>query len=106
MAVVAYHVDGGSSDYYYVLTIQNQSTYQIDNLPAGNYQVVAYTMGGGGFPSGLAGGYTQYVVCGMQPPCSNHALMDVVVNAGQVSGNVNPQDWYAPDGTFPLYPLP
>jgi hypothetical protein len=106
MAVVAFHVGGAPTDYYFVATAQNQSTYQIDNLPVGNYWVVAYSLGGPGFPVGLAGGYTQYVVCGMQPPCSNHALMEVSVIAGQVTGNINPQDWYAPEGTLPENPLP
>jgi hypothetical protein len=106
MAVVAYSVGGGTNNYYYVLTLQGQSSFQIDNLPVGGYHVVAYTMGGGGFPSGLPGGYTQYVACGMQPACVDHGLIDVHVNAGQVTGNVDPQDWYAPDGTFPVYPIP
>ena len=106
MAVVAFQVGGGAGNYYYVITAQGQSTYQIDNLPVGSYQVVTYSLGGGGFPADLAGGYTQFVPCGMQPPCSNHALMDVAVNAGQVTGNINPQDWYAPEGTFPANPLP
>lgn len=106
MAIVASKTGAGQNDYYYVLSIQGQSGYQIDNLPIGTYHVVAYSMGGSGFPAGLAGGYTQYVVCGMQQACVDHALVDAPVNAGQVTGNINPQDWYAPDGTFPAYPLP
>jgi len=106
LAVVAFHVGGGPGDYYYVFTQTNQSAYQIDNLPPGQYTVVAYSLGGGGFPSGLAGGFTQYVLCGMQPPCSNHALAEVTVNAGQVTQNINPGDWYAPQGTYPAYPIP
>jgi hypothetical protein len=106
MAIVAFHVGGGTNDYYYVVTQQGQSNYQIDNLPAGNYEVIAYSLGGGGFPSGLAGGYTQFVPCGMQASCSDHTLINVIVNGGQVTGNINPQDWYAPDGAFPGNPLP
>ena len=106
MAVVAYWVGGGPQYYYYVLTQQGQSSYQIDNLPIGNYHVVAYTMGGGGFPQGLAGGYTQAVPCGLSVNCNDHSLIDVQVSNGGVSTGVNPQDWYAPDGTFPPYPLP
>ena len=106
MAVVAFHANGGPADYYYVATLQGQESYQIDNLPAGNYWIVAYTLGGNGFPAGLAGGYTEYVVCGMLPECSNHALIEVIVNSGQLTGNINPQDWYAPEGTFPENPLP
>jgi len=106
MAIVAYRVGGGQNDYYYVLTIQGQNTYQIDNLPVGTYHIVTYTMGGGGFPAGLPGGYSQYVVCGMQPACTDHTLVNVQVNASQITGNINPQDWYAPDGTFPTDPIP
>jgi len=106
MAIVAFRTGGGQNDFYYVLTNQGQSTYQIDDLPVGTYHVVAYSMGGSGFPAGLAGGYSQYVLCGMQQACVDHALVDAPVNAGQVTGNIDPQDWYAPDGTFPAYPLP
>jgi hypothetical protein len=106
MAIVAYHVGGGQNDYYYVLTNQGQSTYQIDNLPVGTYHVVAYTMGGGGFPAGLPGGYSQFVLCGMQQSCADHTLVDAVVGAGGIAADINPQDWYAPDGSFPPYPLP
>ena len=106
LAVVAFRVGGGPGDYYHVFTQLNQSAYQIDNLPPGNYTVVAYTLGGGGFPAGLAGGFTQYVLCGMQPPCSNHALAEATVTAGQVTQNINPSDWYAPQGTYPAYPIP
>jgi hypothetical protein len=30
-------------------------------VPTGTFQIVAYVIGGGGFPSGLAGGYTPMV---------------------------------------------
>ena len=106
MAVVAFHEGGAPTDYYFTATSAGQNNYQIANLPAGNYRVVAYSLGGGGFPVGLAGGYTQYVVCGMQPACVDHTLLEVVVNGGQTTSNINPQDWYAPDGTFPGNPLP
>jgi hypothetical protein len=106
MAVVAYAVGGGQFNYYYVLTQQGQGSYQIDNLPVGQYHIVAYTMGGGGFPVGLAGGYTQAVPCGLSVNCTDHSLIAVQVNNGQVSTGANPQDWYAPEGTFPPYPLP
>ena len=44
------------SSYYFVDTAAGQSTYQL-GVPTGMYTVVAYSIGGGGFPSGLAGGY-------------------------------------------------
>jgi hypothetical protein len=106
MAVVAFHADGGPADYYYVATAAGQTNYQIENLPAGNYWIVAYSLGGAGFPAGLAGGYTQYVACGMQPQCTDHALIEVAVSGGANTGNINPQDWYAPEGILPENPLP
>src|SRR3990172_2889516 len=53
MAVIAFHVGGGPTDYYYVLTAAGQNSYQLDNLPPGQYTVMAYTMGGGAFPVGF-----------------------------------------------------
>ncbi|HEY2981938.1 MAG TPA: hypothetical protein VGJ22_12205 [Anaerolineales bacterium] len=104
LRVVAYRVD--IDQYFYVDTLQNQNTYQIDNLPPATYHVVAYSIGGNGFPSGLAGGYSQAVPCGLSAACTDHSLIDVSVLAGQVSGGVNPQDWYAPEGTYPPMPAP
>jgi hypothetical protein len=101
LAVIAFHVGGGPNDYYYVTTAQNQTTYQINNLPPGTYHVVAYTIGGG-----LAGGYSFAVPCGLSVGCTNHALIDVTVNSAAVTSGITPGDFYAPPGTFPAYPLP
>ena len=106
MAIIAYHVGGSPNDYYHMVTQQGQTTYQIDNLPGGVYQVVAYTMGGNGFPAGLAGGHTQATLCGYQVNCLDHTLINVTVTAGAVTPNINPGDFYAPPGAFPAYPLP
>jgi len=96
LRVFAFKVD--SQAYFFVDTIQNQSSYQINDLPAGYYHVVAYTTGG------LATGYSQAVPCGLSVDCTNHELIDVPVNSGQVVTGVDPGDWYAPDGTFPPAP--
>jgi hypothetical protein len=102
MYVTAYQV--GTQNYQYVITNAGQGTYQIDNLPAGIYHVVAYTVGGGGFPAGFAGGYTKAVPCGLSANCADHTLIDVTVTAGQTTANISPSDWYAPEGTYPLFP--
>lgn len=96
--VVAYQV--GTQNYQYVMTNAGQSTYKIDNLSPGTYHVVAYPMGGGGF----AGGYTQAVPCGLGADCSDHTLINVKVTAGGTATDVNPSDWYAPQGAFPSFP--
>ncbi len=77
MYVTAYEV--GTHNYKYVTTNPGQSTFLIDQLEAGTYHVVAYTVGGGGFPAGLAGGYTKAVPCGMATECADHSLIDVSV---------------------------
>jgi hypothetical protein len=100
--VVAYQV--GTQNYQYVITAADQSTYKIDGLPPGTYHVVAYTVGGGGFPAGLAGGYTKAVPCGLMVNCTDHSLIDVTVFAGQTGTDVIPSDWLAPAGAFPPFP--
>jgi hypothetical protein len=102
LKVVAF--EAGTANNYFVLTAQNQTSYQIDNLPPGTYHVVAYTTGGESWPTGLAGGYTQSVPCGLSVDCTDHSLIDVIVTAGQVSAGADPTDWYAPDGTYPPMP--
>ncbi len=84
---------------YVVDTAANQPTFQVPGLPPGTYHVVAYTLDGR-----LSAGYTQAVPCGLLASCSDHSLIDVVVNAGQDTPGVDPGDWYAPPGAFP--PLP
>jgi hypothetical protein len=100
--VAAYQV--GTQNYQYVITNAGQANYEIDDLSPGTYHVVAYTVGGGGFPTGLAGGYTQAVPCGLAANCTDHTLIDVPLAAGQAATSISPTDWYAPDGTFPVFP--
>jgi hypothetical protein len=100
MAIVAYVAGGSPLDYYYVITTEGSSTYQLDNLPPGNYYVVAYV------GAGLAGGYSQAVPCGLSAECGDHSLISVPVAAGQVTNGINPGDWYAPPEAFLAYPLP
>lgn len=93
--------DANSTNYFYVNTADNQSAYQIDNLPAGNYYIVTYTQDGA-----LSAGYSQAVPCGLLASCTDHSLISVNVTAGNVTNGINPQDWYAPPDSFPSYPLP
>ncbi len=101
LAIVAYVAGGSPLDYYYVITNEGSNTYQLDNLPPGNYYVVAYVIGGG-----LNGGYSQAVPCGLSVECGDHSLISVSVTGGQVTQGIDPADWYAPEGSFPAYPLP
>ena len=103
MYVAAYHY--GTEAYKVILTTPGQSTYKIDELDPGNYWVIAYTVGGGGFPAQFPGGYTKAVPCGLSVTCTDHTLILVPVSAGQTTTNINPFDWYAPQGTFMALPL-
>lgn len=85
--------------YYYATTSDGVSFYTIANLPPGDYQVVAYV-------DTLAAGYSQAVPCGLSVSCTDHSLIVVTVSSGQETGGVNPQDWYAPEGSFPANPVP
>jgi hypothetical protein len=97
LRVVAFQVNG--FNYRYVDTMQNQSAYQITGLAPGLYRVVAYTLDGT-----LAGGYSQMVPCGLLASCLDHSLIDVTVESGKDTPNINPGDWYAPAGSFPAMP--
>lgn len=73
-------------------------------VPPGTYYFVAYRRDA---PAGtnLAGGYTRFVTCGMQPPCADHSLIPVTVSTGQTVTDVDIRDWYLPQGqTFPPQP--
>ncbi|MFZ5878935.1 MAG: hypothetical protein ACOY0R_06180 [Chloroflexota bacterium] len=93
-----------NGNYYFVFTTPSQATYEMV-LPQGEYYIVAYALDPFGNPMGLAGGYTQAVPCGLNVACTDHSLIPVPVAAGGAMGEINPADWYAPEGSFPPYPL-
>jgi hypothetical protein len=102
MKIVAFNIETG--DTYMVITPAGQGAYQIDNLPAGRYFVVAYSIGGDGFAAGVAGGYTAAVSCGLSVNCTDHTLLEVKVVANNLTQGIVPGDFYAPEGTFPPMP--
>lgn len=94
-----------SSKWYRVDTplSATQATYTLTNVPAGTYRVYAYTSNS--TPTTFAAGsYTEYVRCGMQPPCADHAVIVITVSAGQATTGVDLRDWYAPPGAYPPPP--
>jgi hypothetical protein len=101
LRIAAFELSSGEVSY--MDTTPGQNTYTFD-IPVGTYHVVAYSIGGGGFPSGVAGGYTQAVPCGLSVSCTDHSLITVTVTAGATSSGVDPNDYYAPDGSFPPMP--
>jgi hypothetical protein len=100
--LVVYAISTTSSSVHFkVTTAQNQMTYSIPGVAPGTYHVVAYRIPD---QPALRGGYSQFVLCGNAAGCPSHALVDVVVHAGETVGHVDPTDWYAPEGTFPPPP--
>ena len=100
LRIVAFDRDSGS--YFYIDTVANQGGYRMD-LPEGVYYIVAYVIGDS---SGLAGGYTQAVPCGLGAGCQDHTLLEVDVVAGEETPGIDPGDWYAPPGFFFPNPVP
>jgi hypothetical protein len=79
-------------------TAAGQSSYSLP-LPPGVYNIVAYTLDGN-----LAGGYTIAVLCGLSADCTDHSLVPIPVAGGLEVSDIDPADWYAPEGTFPAAP--
>jgi hypothetical protein len=104
LRIVAYRGEGGPR---YVIDVPQDSTaYTINDVPAGVYHIVAYVAPSAakGFPIGLAAGYSQAVLCGLWFGCDDHSLVGVTVGSGEAVSGIDPQDWYAPEGTFPPMP--
>jgi hypothetical protein len=49
----------------------------------------------------MAGGWTNFVTCGMTAQCLQHDLLPVTVTAGKATRGVRIEDWYASPGSFP-----
>ena len=82
-----------------VETTRGTTRFAIRNLPPGRYHVIAFPVGEG--DSGMAGGWTNFVTCGMTAQCLQHDLLPVTVTAGKATGGVRIEDWYASSGSFP-----
>jgi LysM repeat protein len=93
LTIVATRIDNGKNTFYSIETAHGQSSYSL-RVDPGVYNVVAYN-------GDYAGGYSEYVACGLGGNCGDHSLLPVLVQAGDILGNINPGDWYAPAGTFP-----
>ena len=101
MRVVAFELF--SDAFYFVDTGLNQTSYELEELPVGTYQVVAFILDQG---PDMAGGYTYFVTCGMTAECTNHRLQDVFVYPGETTVGIDPVDFYAPpaENDWPEYP--
>jgi hypothetical protein len=82
-------------------TAPTKPLYTINGVRPGTYHLLAY-VGDEQGPAGAA--YTEYVKCGMRASCSDHSLIAVTVRAGEAVRDIEVNDWYAPQGTFPSRP--
>jgi hypothetical protein len=111
-AISASAVRTSATCYETVQTVVGQETFHILDLPPGSYYVLAtwypavvtasdtrYASAHGPF----GGAYTQAVTCGLEVTCTDHSLIPVTVQAGQVTSGVGVTDWYA-QGLFPQIP--
>jgi hypothetical protein len=99
-ALQVYAIEVAGPNVYSVRTNFNQQTFTISGIAAGAYYVVAYWDSA---PT-MAGGYSQYVLCGLSARCTDHSLVPVVVAPGETVQGVRVEDWYAKPGTFPTRP--
>lgn len=106
--VIAFQLENGKPNgiWFSTNTQTNDSVYQIDNLPPGKYWVVTYLTPetGSQLPGGAAG-YTEATLCGYVYGCAASKLIEVEVKPGEAVSGIDPGDWYAPEGTYPPYPL-
>lgn len=98
MHIYAIPLDGSGSARK-IETRRSQTSFTIPGLPAGRYHVVAYPVGEG--EGGMAGGWTNFVTCGMTAQCLQHDLLPVTVTTGKATTGIRIEDWYASPGSFP-----
>jgi hypothetical protein len=101
LRVVAFQVDGDS---WYAVEVTQGDQFIIKDLPPGDYFVVAYLLEKNADQGGFAGGYSNFVPCGLSVDCEDHSLIPIKVEPGKVTPGILPGDWYAPEAFFPPDP--
>jgi len=69
------------------------NTYTL-SVPAGTYHVYAMVLPTPDTPSIGKAYYSEFVTCGLLATCPSHEPINVTVEAGETTTNVNPGDWY------------
>lgn len=90
MRVCAFALEEGAS--HCISSTPGQRVYRIDDIPRGEYQVLAYPRDGSGAPGGYTG-----CVDDLSASCTGHDLRVVVVEAGKTTHDIDPADFYAGD---------
>ncbi|MHC1784164.1 MAG: hypothetical protein AB9891_15665 [Anaerolineaceae bacterium] len=101
LRVVAYRVD---SDDWYAVEVTQGDQFIIKDLPPGDYFVVAYLLEKNPGRGDFAGGYSNFVTCGLSVECEDHSLIPVKVEPGKTTPGILPGDWYTPENFFPQDP--
>lgn len=101
MRVIAFRVDNAA---WFSVEVMDGGQFTLQDLPPGDYYVVAYLIDNSAIQGDFAGGYTSFVPCGMTVECMDHSLIPVSVSPGMTASGIDPGDWYAPENTFPPDP--
>lgn len=96
-AMTAYFQNVTTNEQVELAIGENQSEFSIQ-LPPGDYVVFAYPVIDD-FSNG--GSYSEAVLCGLQVECTNHALVQFPVRAGETYDAVAICDWYSPEDVPP-----
>jgi hypothetical protein len=99
-AVDIYFLNVENGDRFSMRTEQGWTHYS-NAVPIGTYYVFSRVAGD---TSDSGGGYTKAVICGLHSACTDHNLIEVIVEEGRASREINLYDWYAPAGSFPFPP--
>lgn len=88
-----------SSRWYSMVTEAGWVRYE-NELAVGRYYVIARPLEA---IDGLAGGgYTQAVICGLGSNCTDHSLVEVVIEDGLMTDLIDITDWTVPAGALPF----
>jgi hypothetical protein len=101
MRVVAMNIESGE---YFATEVVDGNTYVLEGIPEGKFHVLAYLRDPSNTKAGIAGAYTEFVLCGSSEDCKDHTLVEVTVTGDSRTVNINPVDWDADAKTIPPDP--
>jgi hypothetical protein len=94
-----------------VESVVGQQHFTMLGLPPGDYFVLTVPRmpvragsTGSSAPTRFGAAYTKGVLCGLSVDCTDHSLVPVHVVAQVDTANIDPGDWYAPEGAYAFVP--